>query len=131
VLIVEAQPRSRAVVRAVRLTTPDTLRTVRGTITTSKQPPSRTATRGCGCSCRRRRAAGLAEEVRTLLPRAVAVRVEALDALDDAGSRISTRIGRAPNELFDEFLTERGIHDQRLVTLFQELLDDASHEVHA
>ncbi|MDQ1518992.1 MAG: repair protein SbcD/Mre11 [Actinomycetota bacterium] len=131
VLIVDAQPRSRAVVRTVRLTTPDTLRTVRGTIGDLEAGAESYGDAWLRVVVQEAPRAGLAEEVRSLLPRAVDVRVESPDPLDGSDARLPTRIGRAPNELFGEFLTDRGINDRRLVALFQELLDDATHEVHA
>ena len=64
---------------------------------------------------------GLAEEVRELLgDRVVDVQVED----DSAPARPrARRAGRAPAELFDEFLAERNIDDDRVRVLFAELLD--------
>lgn len=64
---------------------------------------------------------GLAEEVRELLgDRVVDVQVED----DSAPARPrARRAGRAPAELFDEFLAERNVDDDRVRALFAELLD--------
>ena len=71
------------------------------------------------------RSSGLADRVREMLgDRVVDVRVE------DSSSpvpRRTTRTGRTPIELFDEFLAERNISDERLRALFSELLD-AQHD---
>jgi exonuclease SbcD len=75
--------------------------------------------------------AGLADEVRALLPRAVDVRVDAPATSDEQGSGAPARLGRAAAELFAEFLGDRGITDDRLAALFQQLLDEAVTEVPA
>lgn len=64
---------------------------------------------------------GLAEEMRELLgDRVVDVQVED----DSAPARPrARRAGRAPAELFDEFLAERNVEDDRVRALFAELLD--------
>ena len=68
------------------------------------------------------RRAGLADTVREILgERVVDVRVE--DTSDSVAQRPS-RAGRSPTELFDEFLAERNISDDRVRVLFAELLDD-------
>ena len=64
---------------------------------------------------------GLADEVRELFgPRVVDVQVED----DSAPARPrARRAGRAPAELFDEFMAERNVDDDRVRALFAELLD--------
>jgi exonuclease SbcD len=126
VLVVEAEPTSRAVVRKVRLTSPDALRTVRGTVAELAAAAESYGDAWLRVVVHEAPRAGLADDVRLLLPRAVDVRVEAPEAADASEERAPARIGRAPNELFAEFLADRGIDDHRLVTLFQELLDDAT-----
>ena len=44
------------------------------------------------------------------------------------GDRVSrpVRAGRTPGELFAEFLAERELVDERLLSLFDELLDESS-----
>ena len=64
---------------------------------------------------------GLADEVRELLGhRVVDVQIE--DASAPARPK-AKRSGRAPAELFDEFLAERNVDDDRVRALFAELLD--------
>ena len=74
---------------------------------------------------RESRRAGLADIVRELLgERVVDVRVE--DSSGPAPER-RTRAGRTPHQLFEEFLAERNIDDERVRSLFAELLE-AQHE---
>ena len=65
--------------------------------------------------------AGLADEVRELFgERVVDVRMD--DPAPQRKQRVA-RKGRVPTELFDEFLTERNIADERVRAMFAELLD--------
>ena len=67
------------------------------------------------------RRAGLADEVRELFgERVVDVRMD--DPAPQRKQR-AVRKGRVPTELFDEFLTERNIADERVRAMFAELLD--------
>jgi exonuclease SbcD len=69
--------------------------------------------------------AGLADEVREILPLAVEVRVAT--ALADASNRdrpAVARGARSPHELFKDFLGSRGVSDERVERLFVELLDE-------
>ena len=67
------------------------------------------------------RSAGLADRVREMLgERVVDVRVE--DAFRPATGRPS-RAGKSPVELFDDFLAERNISDDRIRSGFKRLLD--------
>ena len=67
------------------------------------------------------RRAGLADEVRELFgERVVDVRMD--DPTPQRKQRVA-RKGRVPTELFDEFLTERNIADERVRAMFAELLD--------
>jgi exonuclease SbcD len=68
------------------------------------------------------RRAGLADDVRELLgEQVVDVRVE--DASPSARP-LPSRAGKSPVELFDEFLGERNISDDRIRTGFKQLLDE-------
>ena len=59
--------------------------------------------------------AGLADEVRSILPRAVDVIIT--HTPDDAPTQppSASRSGRNPSELFGEYLAERGINDDRVI----------------
>ncbi len=71
---------------------------------------------------------GLADEVRSLFPSAVEIRVEPPEGrapveLADPGAE-----QRSPSELFSGYLAERGVEDARLTALFDELLQAASEQ---
>ena len=65
---------------------------------------------------------GLADEVRKLLPNAVEVRVRAIEGGSDGPP---TRGGRAPQELFNDYLADIGASNESVKSLFDELLEDA------
>jgi DNA repair protein SbcD/Mre11 len=69
--------------------------------------------------------AGLREQVQELLPRALEVRIDP-DLLPEPGAdrHTTTRAGRTPAELFTEYLTARGHHDDAVRDLFAELYDE-------
>jgi DNA repair protein SbcD/Mre11 len=131
VLIVEAAARTRATVRPVRLTSPEQLRTVRATFEELRSRAESYGDAWLRVFVREAPRAGLADDVRALLPRAVDVRVEAPSPDDERDADAPARLGRAPAELFAEFLAGRGITDDRLAALFQRLLDEAVTEVPA
>jgi DNA repair protein SbcD/Mre11 len=121
--VVTAAPGVPADVRAARLTAGRRLRTVRGSIDDlaaldiADDPWLRVVVRG-------ERHAGLADDVRRLLgPRVVDVRVD----VPDEGRRAIRRDhrGHSPQELFGDFLRAQGIADDRIESLFTELLDEA------
>ncbi len=70
---------------------------------------------------------GLLEEVREVFPNAVDIRLLS-PARTGAGSA-PTRIGRPPSELFADYLSGRGIDDERLNALFAELVAEAQEPV--
>ncbi len=65
---------------------------------------------------------GLADEVRELLPNAVDVRVQPRVATP---APTEGRMGRAPQELFAEYLKSKDAEDPAVVALFRDLLDEA------
>ena len=70
--------------------------------------------------------AGLADEVRQLIPGTIDVLVAPPSGIESVAAGPS-RIGRTPHDLFAEYLEQRGIEDPRLILLFDELLSEA-HE---
>ncbi len=68
--------------------------------------------------------AGLADEVRALLPRAVDVRVERSES-EGLHERSRSRRGRSAHDLFAEYAASEGIDDDRVLQLFARLFDDA------
>lgn len=122
--LVDIEPGKPPKVAAVPLTSGRALRTLTGAM----DELAAAAEDGAGGDgawlrvvVREPRRPGLAEEVRELLgDRVVDVQVED----DSAPARPrARRAGRAPAELFDEFLAERNIDDDRVRVLFAELLD--------
>jgi exonuclease SbcD len=68
---------------------------------------------------------GLADDVRELFANCVDVIVERPDTGADDRAR-PDRAGRTPHQLFEQYLHEQGVEDQRLVGLFDELLETAA-----
>jgi exonuclease SbcD len=69
--------------------------------------------------------AGLADEVRERVPDAVEVVLAPRQ--DEGRGRVADpgRLRRTPHELFVEYLADRDVEDDRLVTLFDDLVDEA------
>ena len=67
--------------------------------------------------------AGLADDVRELLPNAIDVRIAAAVATDEPAP---TRTGLTPRELFATYLATQGVDDDRVVRLFNRLYDEAT-----
>jgi len=122
VSIVELEPGSPASVTHVPLVEGRALRTVVGTLDELR-------TRDVGDDWLRvrvheARRADLAEQVRTLFgERCVDVLVDAPES--EAEELPSSRTGRNPRELYEEYLADLRISDARLVDLFDELHADA------
>lgn len=125
--VVTVEPGLPADVRPARLAAGRPLRTVTGTIDEvaglagidiDGDPWLRVVVRGP-------RRAGLSDDVRRLLgPGVVEVRV---DAPASAAARPQRdHHGRSPQDLFDEYLASEGVDDERIRTLFGELLDEAA-----
>jgi exonuclease SbcD len=128
VLLVEARAGAPAKVEARALTTPWELRTLRGTVAELRDAAGGVGDAWLRVIVREPARAGLAEDIRALLPRAVDVRVERpAGAINEDGTR-PTRRGRTPSELFAEYLTGEGVEDPRVVRLFDQLYDDATAE---
>jgi exonuclease SbcD len=72
--------------------------------------------------------AGLADEVRERLPDAVEVVLASREV--DRGERRADpdRLQRTPHDLFTEYLGEQDVDDDRLVALFDDLVDEAVAE---
>ena len=72
--------------------------------------------------------AGLADEVRRMLPQAVDIRVAA-PALAGTKRGGGERTGRTPSDLFTMYLSQNGLDDPRLQALFGRLYEDELQEV--
>jgi exonuclease SbcD len=126
VLLVEAEPGVPAQVESRALTTPWRLRTVRGTVDELRAAAETVGDAWLRVVVREPTRAGLADDVRAILPRAVDIRVE--HEVETIDAERTVRRGRTPRELFVEYLAEAGIEDNRVVHLFEQLYDDAMAE---
>ena len=66
--------------------------------------------------------AGLANDVRDLLPNAIDIRLQRSDEPDRTVAR---RSGRSPHELFSAYMAEQEIVDDRIGRLFDALLAES------
>jgi exonuclease SbcD len=124
-LVIEASPGRPASVRPVPVRSGRRLRTVTGTLAELEQVD--TGDDHVKVIVRENAHAGLADEVRALIPGAVDVVVAPPDADRDAAAERESRAGRSPHDLFSTYLAEQHVDDDRVRALFAELLD----EVHA
>jgi exonuclease SbcD len=127
VLLVDAAPGMPAKVDRQRLATPWTLCTVRGTFEQLRALTGATGDTWLRVVVEEPTRAGLADDVRALLPRAVDVRIDAPRAAESDTVRAPRR-GRTPHALFAEYLACEGIDDARVLRLFEQLYDDATAE---
>jgi DNA repair protein SbcD/Mre11 len=75
--------------------------------------------------------AGLAEDVRELIPQAVDVRIaETIDETEADPLEADEALRLEPSQLFSQYLEAQGVDDDRLLALFRELLDDL-HTAHS
>lgn len=121
VLIVEVEPAKPAKIRERRLVTPRRLRTVEGTLKELRVLASEVGDDLLRVVVTEGVRAGLAAEVRELLPNALEVR---LAGSEEGQPTAPGRIGRGPHELFSEYLSENGVADARVEHLFAQLLDE-------
>jgi DNA repair protein SbcD/Mre11 len=127
-LIVTAEPDIRADATPVPITGGRSLRTLRGTLDQVIAEGEQAGDAYLRVVLAERGRAGLGDLVRDKLPNALEV------MLDDAhrprpGTRDGerpTRIGRSPQELFSDYLSEQNIDDQRILAMFARLLDDVT-----
>ena len=122
VTLVEATAGKPAEVRTIDLTAGRRLRTIRGSLDELEAQTGTTGEDYLRVIVRGDRRAGLADQVREWFPDAVDVAVEAPAAKEDAARR-PARTGRSAHELFAEYLSDRGAADERVLALFDELLD--------
>ncbi len=120
--IVEAAPGKRASVEQVTLSAGRRLRRVSGSLETLGEMANTVCDDFLLVEVRESPRPGLADDVRELLPNAVEVRVPLAESKSE--KRRPTR-GRAPQELFHDYLEDVGAGNERLEALFDELLEDA------
>jgi exonuclease SbcD len=121
VTIVEVSTSSAAKTREVPVSAAVPLRTVRGSLAELSAVDGGPA--WLRVYVRERPRAGLREEVQALLPRALEVRIDPTVLADPAASTRDggTRAGRAPGELFADYLNSRGHADSAVADLFNRL----------
>jgi exonuclease SbcD len=128
VLLVDAEPDVPAKVETRALTTPWTLRTIRGTFAELERRAGDVGDAWLRVVVREAIRAGLADDVRALFPRAVDIRVESEEPDASADASGVSRRGRSPHDLFAEYLALDGVDDPRVLRLFDRLYDDALEE---
>lgn len=124
VLVVDIPDRGAAKVSPVALTRGAVLRTLRGTFAELEAAAPNVGDAHLRVFVREQPRAGLADDVRALLPTAVDVRVA--PDIASAAADVAPRVERAttPRDLFRQYLAETGhADDDRLVALFDELHD--------
>ena len=125
VTIVEATAGRPADIEVVPLTAGRRLRTLRGPLEELHAQAGTTGEDYLRVIVQGDRRAGLAEQVRDWFPHVVDVNVES--PADEVAKQTRTReLSRSPHELFAEYLTEQGASDERVLDLFDELLDVAT-----
>jgi exonuclease SbcD len=127
VLLVELHPDAPARVTERVLESPAQLRTLRGTLDELERQAPRVGDAWLRVFVREPARAGLADEVRAVLPRAVDVRIDAGFAAERESVQ-PMRTGRTPQELFAEYLATRTIDDPRVTQLFGRLHDEVLEE---
>lgn len=125
VLVVEVDPGTPATVEAVALSSGRRLRTVEGTLDELAAMAGTTGDDWLRVRLDEPARAGLAEEVCDLLPDVVDITVRRTDVETDRPER-APRLGRSPRELFDEYLAEEGVDDDRLTDLFDDLHEEVA-----
>jgi exonuclease SbcD len=122
--IVDAAPGRPAKVEAVLLTSGRRLRTLRGSLDQLAAMASDVRdTDYVRAIVQESTRAGLADEVRALVPGVVDVVIESPERAAAVAER-QRRAGRSPHELFAEFCAERDHDDPRVRALFAELLEE-------
>ena len=123
VTIVEAEPGQPARVEQVPLSAGRRLRRISGSMATLEESAGSAGDDFLLVEVQESPRPGLADDVRDLLPNAVEVRVRAAESDPDEPR---TRGGRAPQELFHDYLEDLGAGNERVEELFGELLEDAN-----
>lgn len=123
-LIVEAAPGTPATTEPVELTSGRRLRTFKGKLEDLRPLAGTTGEDYLRIVLNEKSRVGLGEEVRELFPNAVKVIVEH-EATGGDGRKQLDRTSLTPHELFLLYLDEKEVEDEGLVTLFDELYEEA------
>jgi len=125
-VIVHVTPDSRAKIRPVPLTGGRALATLRGTLDEVVAAGEEAGDAFLRVILTQRASAGLADLVREKLPNTLDVQIDEKFRASTGAGVVRSRIGRAPTDLFADFLSEREIEDPRLGAMFAELLEDST-----
>ncbi len=125
ILLIEAEPGVPAKVETIHLTSGRRLRTVRGSLAQLESQAQDFGDDYLRVELDEKQRAGLADEIRELLPNVVDVTLaeeHGASTEEEAGSGGDFR--GSPEMLFSEFLSEKGIEDTGVVALFEEVLEE-------
>lgn len=125
VLVVEAEPGLPATVEMVPISGGRRLRRIRGTLEDVAALAGSTGDAFLKVELEEKARAGLADEVRSLLPGVVDIVLVAETSATPEAAPV--RLGRDPVELFTEYLASRSVEDPGVVALFGELMAE-THE---
>lgn len=123
--LVEAAVGVPAKVTPVRLVAGRSLRTVRATLDGLRDVADELADAWVRVELQEPARAGVADDVRALVPTAVDVTTLAAAGDPSRGMPRERRIGQSPHELFDAYCAERNYADPRVRSLFAELYEAA------
>jgi DNA repair protein SbcD/Mre11 len=126
-LVVDATPDARARIRPVPVHGGRELRTLTGTLDEVVAAGADAGEAYLRVILTERARAGLGERVREALPNALEVRLD--DRFRPQSSRGATsqgQLGRSPQQLFADFLAERGVSDERVGAMFAGLLEEVT-----
>jgi exonuclease SbcD len=123
-IVVEATAGAPAKVRPVALDHVRRLRTLQGTLAELRAGAGSAGDDLLRVVVDEPARAGLADDVRALLPNAVDVRIAAPAAPPEESA--PSRAGLSPHQLFAAYLEAQGVDDERVVRLFSRLLDEAT-----
>jgi exonuclease SbcD len=126
--LVDVRPGLPADVRPVPLTAGRRLRTLRGTLPDVLARVGEAGDDHLRVVLDEAARVGLADEVRAAAPNVVEVALAPRDDGDGEGGRGADpdRLRRTPHDLLAEYLAETDAHDERLVRLFDELVDEVT-----
>jgi DNA repair protein SbcD/Mre11 len=127
--LLDVHPGLPADVRAVALTAGRKLRTLRGTLADVVGGAGDAADDHLRVVLDEPARAGLADEVRSLLPNTVEVVLAPPRDVGSVPTPDPDRLRRTPHNLLTEYLSEHDAHDERVIALFDELADDLAADV--
>jgi exonuclease SbcD len=125
VTVVDVTATTAARTRDVPVTNATPLRTVRGTL--AQLSTVDTAGAWLRVYVREKPRAGLREAVQDLLPRALEVRIDPEVLAEATSTPRAQRDGRAPRDLFADYLASKGHADPAVSALFDRLYGEVAH----